>query len=197
MISDHDPGPVLETARLVLRGWRDADLAPFAGLNADPSVMRHFPALLSEEESATASGRIRALFREQGFGLWAVEVKGEAPFAGFVGLHRPGFQAHFTPCVEIGWRLAERFWNRGLATEAARAALAFGFGTLGFDEIVAMAVVGNRPSRRVMDKIGMTHDASDDFDHPLIAEGHPLRRHVLYRVRRPVADAGCGGTAPL
>lgn len=188
-----DPAPVLTTTRLVLRGWRDSDLEPFAALNADPAVMRHFPALLRREESDAAAGRIRAAFARQGWGLWAVEVPGEAEFIGFVGLASPRFQAHFTPCVEIGWRLAAPFWGRGLASEGARAALEFGFAEVGLDEIVAMAVPSNRASLRVMEKIGMRYDPAGDFDHPLIEPGHKLRRHVLYRIGRP----GSAATLPL
>jgi RimJ/RimL family protein N-acetyltransferase len=115
-----------------------------------------------------------------------VEVRGGAAFAGFVGLSVPRFEAHFAPCVEIGWRLAAQHWGHGYATEGARAALAFGFGTLGLEEIVAFTAPRNVRSRRVMEKIGMTYDPADDFDHPLLPEGHPLRRHVLYRIAPPV-----------
>ena len=121
-------------------------------------------------------------FRRHGFGLWAVEVIGAAPFIGFTGLSVPSFDAPFMPCVELGYRLAFEHWGRGYATEGARAAIAFGFTTVGLDEIVAMTAVRNERSRRVMERLGMTYDAADDFDHPNIVAGHPLRRHVLYRL---------------
>jgi RimJ/RimL family protein N-acetyltransferase len=174
--------PELRTARLRLRRWLPADRAPFAELNADPRVMEHFPATLSRAESDTRAAIIEAHFQEHGFGAWAVEIINVAPFAGFIGLGVPRFEAHFTPCVEIGWRLAAEHWGRGYATEGARAALAFGFEQLGLDEIVSFTVPANLRSRRVMEKIGMTHDPAGDFDHPCLAEGHPLRRHVLYRM---------------
>ncbi len=189
--------PILRTARLLLRGWRRSDLAPFAALNADPRVMAHFPAPLTRAESDAAAGRIRAMFAAQGFGLWAVELPGEAPFIGFIGLAVPRFDAHFTPCVEIGWRLAAPWWNRGLATEGARAALDYGFGPARLAEIVAMAVPGNVASRRVMEKIGMVRDPAGDFDHPLVDTGHPLRRHVLYRKPAPARGPGRGAAGVL
>jgi ribosomal-protein-alanine N-acetyltransferase len=172
---------------LVLRGWRDGDLAPFAALNADPGVMEHLPAVLSRAESDALAARIRAELTERGFGLWAVELPGEAGFIGFTGLALPRFEAHFTPCVEVGWRLARAHWGRGYATEAARAALAHGFGALGLDEVVSFTAVGNARSRHVMQKLGMTRDPADDFEHPGLPPGHPLRRHVLYRIRNPAA----------
>lgn len=144
--------------------------------------MKHFPALLSREESDALVARIEAHFEQHGFGLWAVEIVEVAPFAGFVGLSVPRFEASFTPCVEIGWRLAAEHWGRGVATEAARRALDFGFTELGLKEILSFTVPENRRSRRVMEKIGMTHDPGDDFDHPLLPAGHPLQRHVLYRI---------------
>jgi RimJ/RimL family protein N-acetyltransferase len=172
------------TARLLLRPWVDQDLEPFAAMNADPAVMEHFPAVLGREESDAQAGRIRRHFEEHGFGLWAVELPGEAAFIGFVGLITPRFEAHFTPSVEVGWRIARAWWNRGYATEGARAALAAGFDDQGLAEIVSMTVPGNVRSRRVMEKLGMTWDPADDFDHPLLDPASPLRRHVLYRVDR-------------
>lgn len=172
------------TARLVLRRWRPDDLPLFAELNADPRVMEFFPALLSREESYAMVARVEAHLQEYGFSRWAVEIPGIAPFAGFIGLWVPRFEAHFTPCVEIGWRFAAAYWNRGYATEGARAALEFAFAVLRLDEIVSFTVPANLRSRRVMEKLGMTRSTSDDFDHPFIDEGHPLRRHVLYRIRK-------------
>jgi len=173
----------LRTDRLLLRRWLPADREPFAALNADPEVAEFLPAALTGGASDALAARIQAHFEAHGFGLWAVEAPGVAPFLGFTGLSIPGFQAPFTPCVEIGWRLAARFWGRGYATEAARAALAFGFESLRLPEIVSFTVPGNLRSQRVMEKIGMRRDPDDDFDHPALPEGHPLRRHVLYRVR--------------
>ncbi|MGH0035076.1 MAG: GNAT family N-acetyltransferase [Myxococcota bacterium] len=178
-------GPVLHTERLCLRRWRESDRAPFAALNADPVVMEFMPAPLDRAASDAFALRIEAHFEANGFGLWAVEVRGGAPFVGFVGLARPSFEASFTPCVEVGWRLAASAWGRGYATEAARAALGFGFQRAGLDEIVSFTVPRNRRSRSVMEKLGMTRDPADDFDHPRLPEGHPLRRHVLYRIPKP------------
>ena len=179
------PAPTLRTGRLILRPWRDEDLAPFAALNADPVVMEYFPATLSRAESDAFATRVRSDMAERGFGLWAVEAPGVTPFVGFTGLAVPRFDAHFTPCVEIGWRLAREHWGRGYAPEAARAALAHGFGALGLDEIVSFTTVANLRSRRVMEKLGMRHDLAEDFEHPNLAAGHPLRRHVLYRIQPP------------
>ena len=176
--------PAIRTARLSLRGWRPEDREPFAALNADPVVMEYYPSTLSRAESDTLADRIDAHFARHGFGLWAVEIPGAAPFAGYVGLARPRFQAHFTPCVEIGWRLARDFWGRGYASEGARAVLSLAFDGLGLEEVVSFTVPANIRSRRVMERIGMTHAPSDHFDHPLLPEGHPLRRHVLYRISR-------------
>jgi len=143
------------------------------------------PGPLSREESDARADRIEAHFQQHGFGLWAVEIPGIARFAGFIGLSIPRFEASFMPCVEIGWRLDADYWNRGYATEGARAALVFGFRWLQLEEIVSYTVPGNVRSRRVMEKIGMTHSPSEDFEHPVLPEGHPLRRHVLYRLARP------------
>ncbi len=173
---------MLTTERLRLREWREDDLEPFAALNADPRVREFFPSVLTRQETAESMRRGREHFDRHGFGLWAVEVAGGAPFIGFIGLAVPAFDAHFTPCVELGYRLAFDHWGRGYATEGSRAALAFGFETLGLDEIVAFTAAGNVRSRRVMEKLGMTHDPADDFEHPHIASGHPLSRHVLYRL---------------
>jgi RimJ/RimL family protein N-acetyltransferase len=177
--------PALRTERLILRAWREEDLVPFAALNADPAVMEHFPATLTRADSDAFAARVRSEMAERGFGLWAVEVPGVGPFVGFTGLAVPRFEAHFTPCVEVGWRIAREHWGRGYAPEAASKALAHGFGPLGLDEIVSFTAVGNTRSRRVMEKLGMTHDPAQDFDHPSLAPGHRLRRHVLYRIRRP------------
>jgi RimJ/RimL family protein N-acetyltransferase len=152
-------------------------------LNADPRVREFYPTVATRDESAKSIDYARSHFARHGFGMWAVEVIDGPPFIGFIGLGVPEFHANFTPCVEIGWRLAVEHWGRGYATEGARAAAAFGFDVKGLQEIVAFTVPANMRSRRVMEKIGMTHDARDDFDMPTIEEGHPLRRHVLYRLR--------------
>lgn len=174
--------PVLITDHLVLRRWRESDRGAFACINADPRVMEFFPALLSREESDRMLDRIEAHFEQYGFGLSAVELRREGTFIGFIGLNIPSFEALFTPCVEIGWRLAAQYWGRGLATEGARAIVRYAFATLGLEEIVAFTVPANTRSRRVMEKLGMMHNAADDFDHPRLPEGHPFRRHVLYRL---------------
>jgi RimJ/RimL family protein N-acetyltransferase len=175
----------LTTERLRLRPWRPEDLPHFAALNADPRVMEHFPRVLTEEESNRQAAWVAEHFEKHGFGSWAVEVIGGAEFVGFVGLSIPAFEAHFTPCVEIGWRLAYDHWKHGYATEAARAALACGFQRLGLEEIVAFTVPANHRSIAVMQRLGMTRRPAEDFDHPRLPPGHPLRRHVLYRLRRP------------
>jgi RimJ/RimL family protein N-acetyltransferase len=181
----------LSTARLSLRGWRDSDCAPFAALNADPEVMRHFPAPLDRTASDAFADRCRAAIDERGWGLWAVEVSDdsaaatdEGEFTGFVGLNVPSFDAHFTPAVEVGWRLAERFWGRGYATEAGTAALGYAFGELGLDEVVSFTTVANDRSRRVMERLVMHRDPAEDFNHPSLAADDPIRPHVLYRLAR-------------
>lgn len=171
----------LRTPRLVLRQWREADLEPFAALNADLEVMRYFPAPLTREESDALAERARSGISARGWGLWVLELIEGASFIGFVGLAEPRFDAHFTPTVEVGWRLAREQWGQGYATEAARAAVEFGFVELELDEIVSFTSVLNERSRRVMERLGMTHDPADDFPHPLVADG-PLRPHVLYRL---------------
>lgn len=183
------PAAVLHTARLVLRPWRDDDLAPFAALNADPDVMRHFPSCLDRAASDALARRIGEKLEANGYGLWAVEALPSGGFIGFTGLNRPDFQAHFTPCLEIGWRLARAAWGRGYATEAARAALGFAFDDLGEGQVVAFTAAGNDRSRAVMARLGMSRDPVDDFDHPALPEGHALRRHVLYRSDRPAGPA--------
>jgi ribosomal-protein-alanine N-acetyltransferase len=172
----------LTTARLQLRRWTDADRAPFADLNADPRVMEHLSRRLSRAESDELVDRIEAEFAARGFGLWAVEVRDSGMLAGFVGLHVPGFDAHFTPAVEIGWRLAHAAWGHGYATEAARAVLDLAFGSAGLAEVVSMTTPANLRSQRVMQRLGMHRDPADDFDHPSFPDGHRLRRHILYRI---------------
>ncbi len=174
----------LDTTRLILRRWREGDREPFARLNADPYVMEHYPGPLSRDESDAFVDRIEVAFDKHGYGLWAVEVPGEFEFIGYVGLALHAFKAHFTPAVEVGWRLGRPYWGRGFATEAARAAIADGFGRFGLDEIVSFTVPANVKSTGVMERLGMKHNPGDDFDHPLLPVGHRLRRHVLYRLKR-------------
>ncbi len=175
----------LRTNRLLLRRWRPEDRDPFADLNADPVVMEHFVSCPTRAESDDLVDRVEDHFDREGYGLWAVEVTETGRFAGFVGLWPTTFDAPFTPAVEVGWRLAQHAWGSGYATEAARTAVADGFERVGLDEIVSMTSVGNSRSRRVMEKLGMTRDPGDDFDHPNVPLGHPIRRHVLYRLSRP------------
>lgn len=177
-------GPVLETERLLMRRWRDADLEPFAVLNADPEVMEHFVATLDRAASDALVGRIEAQFDEHRYGLWALEVRATGAFIGFTGLAIQTYPAHFTPAIEVGWRLAPEAWGHGYATEAAREAIRFGFENAGLGTIVSFTVPANVRSRAVMERLGMTHDPADDFDHPRLPDGHPLRRHVLYRLDR-------------
>jgi RimJ/RimL family protein N-acetyltransferase len=177
------PDVTLSTERLLLRPWRESDLEPFAALNADPVVMEYLAKPLDRAESDLMVTRIMSHFDSHGFGLWAVEEPNAAALIGMIGLAIPRFEAHFTPCVEVGWRLARAHWGKGYATEAARAALHYGFEQLGLDEIVAFTVPQNIRSRAVMERLGMTRSPDDDFDHPSLPEGHPRRRQVLYRVR--------------
>ena len=189
---------MIETERLLLRSWRDDDLAALVALNADPRVMEHFPKALSFAESEAMLGRIRAHWAAHGFGWWVLERREDRVFLGIVGLLHPSFEAHFTPCVELGWRLRADVWGQGYATEAARASMHHGFQTLAprLEEIVAFTVPGNGRSRRVMNRLGMRHNPADDFEHPKLPEGHPLRRHVLYRLSRQRWAAGRASIPP-
>lgn len=187
-----------------MRRWRDEDRAPFAAMNADPEVMRYFPQPLTRAESDLMVDKIEAAFDAHGYGLWAVDVVQPGPgaefdgFIGFVGLAWQRFPAHFTPALEIGWRLARHAWGHGYATEAAVAARDFAFrpgedGGAGMEEIVSITTRTNAPSQAVMRRIGMTRDPADDFRHPNVAPDHPLVDHVLYRLRRPT---GAGSATP-
>lgn len=177
------PIAVLRGRRIVLRGWAPDDAAPFAALNADPIAMEFLPHPLSRDESDAMIGRLQDGLETRGWGLWCLEIDGEC--GGFVGLSVPRFEAPFTPCTEIGWRLAPKFWGHGYVTEAARLALDFGFQKVGLTEIVSFTTVANQRSRRVMERIGMARNARDDFEHPSLPPDHPLRPHVLYRVGAP------------
>lgn len=156
-------------------------------MNADPCVMEYFPAALSPAESDALAARIDEHFKRHGFGGFAAELRETGAMIGFVGLAVPSFEAHFTPCIEIGWRIAFEYWGQGLATEAASEVMKFGFDDLALNEVVSFTASGNLRSRRVMEKLGMQHDPADDFDHPTLPNGHPLRRHVLYRKDRASA----------
>ncbi len=172
--------------QLRLRQWENEDLAPYSAMNSDPEVMRFFPAVLTTAESAASLERLRRRLVERAWGVWAVEVDGI--FAGMTGLNEPGFQASFTPCVEILWRFRREFWGRSLAYRAAKQALSFGFRSLKLSEIVACTAVKNLRSRRLMERLGFQHDPVEDFDHPAFPDGHELRRHVLYRIKAGPLD---------
>lgn len=174
----------LHTPRLTLREWRDADVDAFAAMFDDPPVMEFLMPAKDRAAIDAIIGRVRAHFVQHGFGWWAAELKATGQFIGFIGLSHVPFEAHFTPAVEIGWRLASAHWGQGYATEGAKAALDAGFTRLGLPEIVSFTVPANRRSWHVIQRIGMTHDEADDFDHPRLTEGDPLRRHVLHRISR-------------
>lgn len=184
-------GPfVLQTDRLILRDWRDADFEPWVEMNQDPVAMAFFPALYDRERCAASMAKIRDHLAREGFGLWAVERIGGPAFLGFVGLKRVEFTARFAPAIEIGWRLARACWGQGYATEAGRACLHFAFGALGLSEVVAMLVPANRRSAHVAERLGMWRDPHGDFMHPQLTRdaisvgGHALQPHALYRIDR-------------
>lgn len=174
----------LTTTRLVLRPWQDSDHEPFSFMSADPEVMAHLLALPSPQAITSWINRQQAHLAANGFCFWVVESRESGEFMGTAGLLRISYQAHFTPAVEVGWRMARRFWGKGYAPEAAGAALQFGFEHLGLAEIVANTIPSNHNSRRVMEKLRMSNDPADDFDHPLVPGDSPLRRQMLYRLRR-------------
>ncbi len=175
---------MIETERLILRAWKDEDLLPFARLNADPLVMEHFPNTLTLEQTKTMIETLKKRFETDGFSFFAVELKSSGEFIGMTGLNKPAYQTPFTPCVEVGWRIAKEFWNKGYATEAAKASLDYGFNVLGLDRIASFTAVENIKSQRIMEKIGMTRDLNGDFDHPNVPQGHRLTRHVLYWISK-------------
>lgn len=172
----------LETSRLILRRWLSTDIEPFVAMNADLQVMEFFPRMFNREQTEKMVETIEADFCSEGFGLWALELKSTGEFIGYTGLGRPEFDAHFTPCVEIGWRLAHQHWGKGFAPEAAAEAIRDGFVRVGLNEIVAMTAEINKKSIRVMEKLNMKSDSAENFLHPAIAEGSTLRLHVLYRL---------------
>ena len=175
---------ILETERLILRTWKDSDIDPMTAIDQDPNVCEYLPTI---GDRATTTARMHRIIKQQhehGFSLYAIELKSTHEFIGFVGLDIPSFEAHFTPAIEIAWRLASQHWNKGYATEAASAVLHHAFTTLKIEEIVSFTVVNNQASRRVMEKIGLRHEAEGDFDHPKLAQDSPLRRHVFYRLTK-------------
>lgn len=178
--------PIIQTKRLILRQWKDDDFELFAQLNADPRVMEFFPSVMSRQESDQLADRIQTKIKKKGWGMWAVSLVSDSTFIGFIGINdldQSTFPAHFSPAIEVGWRLAYPYWGKGYATEGAIASLNYGFDTLNLDEIVAFTAVQNNRSKGVMEKIGMHRDLDDDFDHPKLPEGHWLSRHVLYRIK--------------
>lgn len=177
--------PELRTDRLLLRGWRESDLAPWAAMNADPEVRRYFPGVLTQEESDASVARFQRDLQTRGWGWWAVEVRETGEFVGFTGLDPVEDELPVTG-VEAGWRLARSAWGRGYATEAGRAVLEFGFDSLDLPEIVAITTATNLPSQAVMRRLGMTRDPADDFDDPTVPPG-PLRPSVVYRRSRPLS----------
>ena len=188
----------IDTERLHLRRWRYFDRAPFAAMNADPEVMEFFPSTLTEDESDALVDRVRAQFDEHGFGLWALEIRGRGEFIGFTGLAVQTFDAPFNPSIEVGWRLTRSAWGNGYALEAARASVADGFERVGLDEMVSMTSVLNVRSQGVMERLAMVRDPADDFEHPRVPDGSPLRPHALYRLSRERFEAtrvGAEGTS--
>jgi RimJ/RimL family protein N-acetyltransferase len=185
----------LTTARPRLRQWRESDLEPFAALNADPVVMQLMPRCLSRAESDAFTRQAEAGISRRGWGLWATELRASRQLIGCVGLAVPSFQAAFTPCVEIAWRLERSSWGHGFATEAARECLRFAFETLALAEVVAFTVPANHRSLAVMERLGMRRDAGGDFEHPRLPPGHPLRPHVLYRLARADWNPGLSRAA--
>lgn len=175
---------ILETERLLMRTWTDQDIDPMVVIDQDPKVCEFLPAIGTRESTEATVRKIMQHYTQHGFSLYAVELKATGKFIGWTGLAIPSFEAHFTPAVEIGWRLASHYWNQGYASEAARAVLHYAFTVLNLKEIVSFTAVNNKASRRVMEKIGLHHDPNDDFDHPKLEKNHPLSRHVLYRLTR-------------
>ena len=179
---------IVSTERIIIRNWQPLDSLPFAVMNADKQVMEFFPSPLTTIETEAMIARINKHLEQHHFGLWAAELKETGEFIGFIGLSIPNLSASFMPCIEIGWRLAQPYWGRGLATEGAKAVLAYGFNQLKLEEIVSFTTINNVRSRQVMEKIGLSHNVADDFNHPNLPLTHPLSRHVLYRLSRAQWD---------
>jgi RimJ/RimL family protein N-acetyltransferase len=190
-------GPQLRTERVLLRRWRTADVDAFARINADARVMEFLPRPLARYESAALIARFETGFVRDGYGLWALELPGRASLAGFVGLAPVDPALPFAPAVEVGWRLAPAYWGRGFATEAAREVVRFAFQALGMTSLVSFTVAANNRSRRVMERLGMTRRAAEDFEHPQLPAGHPLARHVLYRLDAPAGEISSRRVRPL
>lgn len=176
----------LETERLILRKWKEADLEPFCKITSDPEVRRYYPGVLTADETKALVTKVEAHFNKESFGLFALELKSTGEFIGYTGLMKPTIQAHFMPCVEIGWQLSKKHWGNGYAPEAAAKALEDGFVRIGLDEIVSFTTVSNDKSIRVMQKLQMTRNPKDDYSHPALPEGHPLKPHVLFRLSKAI-----------
>ncbi len=174
----------LETDRLILRSWRESDLLPMVAINQDPKVCEYFPEIGNRDTTIALIDRIIKHDEENGFSLYAVEIKASGEMIGFLGLMKPSFDAHFTPAIEIGWRLSSQHWNQGFATEGAKVVLQHAFTDLNLDEVVSFTALNNQASRRVMEKIGMKRNPNDDFDHPKLSKDCSLKRHVLYRISK-------------
>lgn len=177
--------PIIETPRLILRAWKKEDAEAYFQINQDPKVIEFLPSSMTMEEVALFMERENQNFLKKRFCLFATEVKVSKEMIGFIGLSNPSFQAHFTPCVEIGWRLGSQYWGQGYATEGARAVLHYAFETLGLNEVVSFTTLENKRSKAVMDRIGMQRDREGDFAHPRLASEHPLSAHLLYRIQTP------------
>ena len=175
---------IIETDRLILRLFEEKDIEPLSFINQDPKVCEFFPVPLNRAETETMIRKFIDHYNKNKFSIYAVELKSTKEMIGFCGLFIPSFEAHFTPCVETGWRLGSQYWNHGYATEAAKTVLQYAFETLHLNEIVSFTAVNNIRSRRVMEKIGLHHNTDDDFDHPKIEKSHPLCGHVLYRITK-------------
>lgn len=177
-----DATPIIKTERLILRPWRESDFLPYSQINSDKKVMEFIPGTISREESDDMVRSYQEEWKQRNHGRWAVEAPGIADFIGYVGLHYTDFKANFTPCIEIGWRLGSEFWGKGFATEAAVAALDYGFNTLKLKDFYAFTFEGNENSRKLMERLGMTREPSLDFDHPALPPGHPIGRYVVYKI---------------
>lgn len=181
----------LETERLILRRWQDADLEPFSAITANREVRRYYPSTLTQDETKSLIERIESHFEKEGFGLWALELKSTGQLIGYTGLQKPNIEAHFMPCIEIGWQLCRKHWGKGYAPEAARKVLEDGFVRLALEEIVSFTAAVNQKSIRVMEKLGMQRNPADDYEHPMLPTEHPLKPHVLYRLPKTVWLANC------
>lgn len=183
----HMPISTLTTERLILRQWQADDFATFAQMNADPEVMHYFPKCLSKQTSDMIANKCQQLIRDKGWGFWAVSLKdgseNKGNFIGMVGLNEVHADMPFAPGIEIAWRLHKNYWGYGYATEAAQAALKFAFTVLELDEVVAYTAVINKPSQRLMQRLGMSN-THQDFNHPMLNQSHALANHVLYKISK-------------